>query len=114
MHSLLRRKYTRLYQPLRTGNEGNFDAKQSHDREHQRIGQRHPYHPAIRKTYERREGGGQQEQEGGLAIWRRYRRQVGTGVDRHGQQLKLSGADNALLHGRFSLVDVDRPDEDVI
>lgn len=110
----MRRKYTRLYQPLRTGNEGNFDAKQSHNCECQRIGQRHPDHSSIRKTYEWRKGRGQQEQEGGLSIWRRYRRQVSAGIDGHGQQLKLSCVNNAFFHRGFGFVDVDRPDKDVI
>ena len=110
----MRRKYTRLYQPLRTGNEGNFDAKQSHKRKHQRIGQRHPHHSSIRKTYEWREGRGQQEQESGLSVWRRHRRQVGAGINGHRQKLELDGVDNAFLHRGFGFVDVDRADKNVV
>lgn len=65
------------------------NAQQTHQRHHHRIGQRHPDHAPIGETDQRRQRGGQQEQERGLTVGSRYRRQIGAGVNGDSQQFEL-------------------------
>lgn len=90
------------------------DAAGTDDRQDDGERQRHDQHLPVAELDLGRERRGQEEQEGGLAVRRGDRRDVGPGVDRDREMLELAGRDGTRLERGLGLVDEDRGHEDVV
>ena len=91
-----------------------MDADPAGDAHGQRVRHRHHHHAPVGKPNQRRQRGGEQKQERGLAVGRRHAGNVGAGVDGHRQQFELLAADDAGFEGIVHLPDVDGRHEDVV